>query len=102
MIGWPKIASVRTGYANSGDFQRCLSRARDGHLLRDLIADLHRPKVQAVWAKAGLRMDHGRLQLDSLRASASVVGDVEFGPKRTYLLGIGVNLDGAAAPGRQL
>ena len=66
------------------------------------MADLHRPKIQAVRANAGPRIDHGRLQLDLLRASGSVVGDVECGRKRTDLVGIGGNLDDATAPGRQL
>ena len=93
MIGWLKVARVRTGYGNLGDVQRRGSRARDGHIRRDLMADLHRPKIQAVRAKAGLRMDHGRLQRDVLRASGSVVGDVECGRKPAHLLGIGVNLE---------
>jgi hypothetical protein len=100
MIGWRKVARVRTAYGNRGDVQRRGSRARDGHIRRDLITDRHRPKIQAVWAKAGLRMDDGRLQRDVLRASGGVVGDVEFGRKRTYMLGVGVNLDNPTAPGR--
>jgi hypothetical protein len=37
------------------------------------------PKIQARWAKADPRIDDGRLQLDLLRASGSVVGEVECG-----------------------
>src|ERR1700683_1231813 len=101
MTGWLKVARVRTGYGNFGDVQRRGSGARDGYIRRDLMADRHRPKIQPVWAKAGLRMDHGRLQHDVSRASASIVDKVECVRKRTYLFGIGINLDNAAATRRQ-
>jgi|HubBroStandDraft_6_1064221.scaffolds.fasta_scaffold207457_4 hypothetical protein len=56
MTGWLKVAPVRTRYTYFGDVQRRCPRAPDGHIRCDLRADRHRPKIQAVRAKGGLRM----------------------------------------------
>jgi hypothetical protein len=100
-IGLRIVALVCAGDADAADIQRGCAGVGEGHVFRAAVADHHRPEVQAARVVAGLGIDHGRRQADLLRASRSVVVDVDCGGKGTNVAGKEDYVDNATLPRRR-
>ena len=96
-----KVAFIRTCDPDAGNVQRGGSRVGESHVKRAVVADRHRPEMQAAWVVASLGINHVRRQAYLLRASGSIVINVERGGKCTDVAGKEDYADDATLPYRQ-